>query len=259
MSISFPNDAYRSAKTLSYVTMGLFGGLALCGVLYIIFSFGMLLFPDALFDLDNGETLWIPLILMGLVGLLEVPLRIGVIVLFLIWLHRAFKNLPALKAQNTEFSPGWAVGWWFVPFANLVKPFQAMKELWRESDPEFDEDAGFLSSAVGAPAFFGFWWAFWIISNILGRIADRSANGSEMEVATLFPYLMIFASIFMTAAALLALYIVKNITERQEERFRKIGALNEHNPPPPPDFSRPEQIFTDENRPSLQSEPKLTF
>ena len=25
-------------------------------------------------------------------------------------------------------SAGWAIGWFFVPFANLVMPYQAMKE-----------------------------------------------------------------------------------------------------------------------------------
>jgi uncharacterized BrkB/YihY/UPF0761 family membrane protein len=36
-----------------------------------------------------------------------------------IWLHRAVANARSLGVP-TECTPGWAVGWWFVPFANLV-------------------------------------------------------------------------------------------------------------------------------------------
>ena len=53
---------------------------------------------------------------------------------FFLWLHRAFKNLVHLEVINTKFSPGWAIGCWFVPLANLVIPYQAMKELWKTSD-----------------------------------------------------------------------------------------------------------------------------
>lgn len=57
-------------------------------------------------------------------------------IVWLIWQHRAQKNLEGLGATWLRFTPGWAVGWWFVPFANLVKPFQTMRELWKASgDP----------------------------------------------------------------------------------------------------------------------------
>jgi Domain of unknown function (DUF4328) len=31
-------------------------------------------------------------------------------IVFLMWIHRAYSNLPALGARNLETSPGWAVG-----------------------------------------------------------------------------------------------------------------------------------------------------
>jgi Domain of unknown function (DUF4328) len=49
------------------------------------------------------------------------------------WMHRAYRNLPALRAQALRWSPGWAAGGWFIPFANLVIPFQVMRELWHHS------------------------------------------------------------------------------------------------------------------------------
>ena len=41
------------------------------------------------------------------------------VILFLMWVHRSHKNLKALGADETKFSPRSAVLWWFVPFMNF--------------------------------------------------------------------------------------------------------------------------------------------
>ena len=39
------------------------------------------------------------------------------------WILQAHKNLRNAGYEN-EFTPGWALGWFFVPLMNLFKPFQ---------------------------------------------------------------------------------------------------------------------------------------
>jgi hypothetical protein len=63
------------------------------------------------------------------------PCWVLVVVGSAMWLHRAAANLPALGGSELRFTPGWAVGWWFVPLANLVLPVLIMTEIWRASDP----------------------------------------------------------------------------------------------------------------------------
>jgi hypothetical protein len=41
----------------------------------------------------------------------------------------------------------------------------AVRELWNESDPDFDEETGFLHTAAGTPEIIGFWWAAFLLSN----------------------------------------------------------------------------------------------
>ncbi len=48
-------------------------------------------------------------------------------ILFLVWQHRAYSNLRPLGVPRPEFSSGWVIGSWFVPFLNLVHPFQITK------------------------------------------------------------------------------------------------------------------------------------
>jgi len=226
MTNAFREESYRSAKALSYFVIGLFLLQIGCMILSIAFSFGLLILPDRVLELDKGESLPIFFFLIGLIAIPELLFRIVTIVVFLIWEHRAFANLSPLKASNLEFTPGWAIGWWFIPFANLVKPYQAMKELWRESDPEFDPEMGFLSASIGVPSIFGFWWALWIISNISLQITDRAADGKLGDLTSVFPIINIAANVAAIAAAGLLIWIVRDIVRRQEERYRRLGPQN---------------------------------
>ncbi|MGI8542434.1 MAG: DUF4328 domain-containing protein, partial [Aridibacter sp.] len=151
-------------------------------------------------------------------------------------LHRAFRNLLSLRSQHSEFSPGWAVGWWFVPLANLVKPFQVVRELWNESDPEFDEELGFLAGDLGSPAIIGFWWATFLISGFLFRISSNLIDNAG-NIDTYFPIVLLLGAIINAVAAVSAIIIVKKITEKQEQRFQRIGNSIHELPPQPPVFN----------------------
>lgn len=236
MANTFRNDDYRPAKIQSYIAIASLAAVLFCAFLFIVFSFVTLAAPDASLDLGDGDSLNIGLGLIGITAILRIPLFIATVVFFLIWEHRAFNNLSALKARNLEFSPGWAVGWWFIPFANLVKPFQAMRELYNESDPDFDPNLGFLSSSSSAPAMMGFWWACWIIGNIFSNIS------SKLDDTTVFPVLMIISSAFEIIAGALLIKIILDIVKRQDLRFKNLGASERFAaPPPPPTFNNFQQ------------------
>jgi hypothetical protein len=57
-------------------------------------------------------------------------------VTFLMWFHRAYRNLSALGNTHLAHAPSGAVGWWFVPLASLVVPCQIALEIWRGSEPK---------------------------------------------------------------------------------------------------------------------------
>jgi len=91
----------------------------------------------------------------------------GSVVVVAMWIHRGHANLHEAGVDGLEFTPGWAVGWYFIPFANLVKPFQAMRELWAASHAEDDRFGGETASEVK------WWWGAWISGNILSGIGTR--------------------------------------------------------------------------------------
>jgi hypothetical protein len=226
----YPNaKGFRPADTLSYIAVGLLAAVLLCAVLSVIFSFVTLAAPDYEIVLHDGETLNVGFMLLGLTALLRIPVFIAAVVFFLIWEHRSFTSLAALKANSREFSPGWAVGWWFIPFANLVKPFQAMRELYNQSEPEVDSDSDFLLPvAAGTPTLIGFWWAFWILANVANNIASRFDDLKAL------PVLVVAASMFELLAGGLLIKIILDINKRQQQRFQNLGAVQLSDVPPPP-------------------------
>ena len=72
------------------------------------------------------------LVFLGAIGVLGVVTLIAFItavVLYMVWQYRASRNLAALGTRHQRYTPGWGVGWWFVPFAFLVMPFRVLREL----------------------------------------------------------------------------------------------------------------------------------
>lgn len=88
------------------------------------------------------------------------------------WIYRASANAHTLSDEMT-ISPGWSVGWYFVPIANLFKPYQAMREIWMASHFRGNWHGESTPQSVVA------WWALWLITNIIANISLRLSMGES--------------------------------------------------------------------------------
>lgn len=102
---------------------------------------------------------------------------IGNILLFIIcviassfWIYRAHANLKLAGFDGLQFSAGWSVGWFFIPFANFFKPYQAMRELWNTSCLDSD---GFSAPADQRLTL---WWGLWVAGNIILNMSMRMSG-----------------------------------------------------------------------------------
>jgi hypothetical protein len=161
----------------------------------------------------------------GVVALVILVVFLATGLAWLMWQHRSHANLHAAGVPRLEFTPGWAVGWWFVPIANLWKPFQAMRELHEAStgDPDW---------RPRAPGLLGWWWAGYLTFNILDGIAgvlfaDESGSLEPLLIGDRFS---IAGDAVSIATALLAIRILRAVVERQ----RGLAAMVATSPPPPP-------------------------
>jgi hypothetical protein len=80
-------------------------------------------------------------------------------IFFLIWLHQASWNLRSLQATGIIFSPWSAVLSFFIPFLNLFRPYSAMQEIWRASDPRVTHASRSWQQAPGGGVVIAWWLA----------------------------------------------------------------------------------------------------
>jgi hypothetical protein len=227
------NRNYVSLKGLaSFITL-CFYGLIFCNA-----SFFILCSVNSFFSLPESDyfgtgQISVAFAIIALLSSIELIIRICTIIVFLIWLNKSFKNLPSLGITNAEFTPGWAVAWWFIPIASLFKPYQVIRELWNSSDADL-EPGTLFSKNIGAPPLIGYWWGLFIAGNIIGRLSDKLAEHS----AEAFTATLMLSSALTLGAAVLIIKIVNSITENQDIRSTMISDFESpfHMPPPPPTF-----------------------
>lgn len=88
---------------------------------------------------------------------------IGCFVLVARGFYRAKANAHVLAPDEMTISPGWSIGWHFVPVANLVMPYLAVREAWRASARAARRDEEVETRLLPA------WWGLWLGTNILGN------------------------------------------------------------------------------------------
>ncbi len=111
-----------------------------------------------------------------LIGITSIIIIITDFIFLLRWIYTAQINVRAMGAKKLTITPGWAVGYFFVPFLNLVRPFTAMTELWRGSaNPANWKNESFSP-------LLGFWWFFWLSSGIAGQVAMRISFAAKDDI-----------------------------------------------------------------------------
>src|SRR5204862_294895 len=80
-------------------------------------------------------------------------------------------------SKRSRFPQGWAVGYWLIPFVNLVRAYQTMKDLWLRSESLNDRDG---YDNLPAPAFLTTWWGvYWTwaaVERVFGFLAPNTQS-----------------------------------------------------------------------------------
>lgn len=139
---------------------------------------------------------------------------------FIMWFRRAYYNLH-LKVKNLSSTEGWAAGCWFVPFVNLYRPYQIMKELYEETKKYIvgkDE-----SSQVDLTTkFLGIWWTLWIINGILGQIIFRlSMHADTLPKIMTTTTLNIISGVIGVGLGIVTLRVIKDYSNVEGQLIAK--------------------------------------
>ena len=147
------------------------------------------------------------------------PLRLAAYavpgILILAWTWRANANARGLGAAGLRFTPGWAVGWYFVPVANLVKPYDAMREIWRASA----HPRGW--SQLAEPLSLRWWWIFLLLAiglGIIARLLTMRARGLETVIDA--TWLMVLSDFAGLLSAGVLVWIIAQVQRMQAAHRR---------------------------------------
>lgn len=136
--------------------------------------------------------------------------------IFLRWIYFSKANAYAMS-HGLRFKPGWAIGWFLIPVANLWKPYQAMEETFRASHPNFDADW----PRAPRPSILPLWWTLWILDNVLGRFNSHLHAHSPLEQLHA-AQIGVFQSLTIIPLGFVAMSMIGILYSWQSEKHRRM-------------------------------------
>jgi len=137
---------------------------------------------------------------------------------FIQWFRRAYYNL----SQNikTEYTNGWAAGGWFVPIISLFYPYKIMKELYEKTNAIIKSSTSSNIDNVSIKTI-GIWWAFWILTNVTGRIISKLPEAETVEILINHTLISIANDFLGVVLAFLVLKVMGDYNDL-EKKYHKV-------------------------------------
>lgn len=154
----------------------------------------------------------------SMANMLWVLAFIGFVIAFLMWLNRSYKNMLAADIQGLMHSPGWTVGWYFIPFANLVKPYVVMKETYLASI--YADTPNWKGQKP--PRLLPIWWVLFILGNIISS-TNASSSFETVRDYQVDAVVVMISEPMTTVSGILLLIIMNRITKSQNNKLKPLS------------------------------------
>ena len=144
-----------------------------------------------------------------IIGIIYLIAYIISAVTFIQWFRRAYYNLH-LKVNHLSQAEGWAAGSWFVPIISLYRPYQIMKELYKETR-ELLVKNGLNIYDNFSTSLLGWWWTLWIINNVIGQFVYRySIKAESIDELTISTVASMIGNVVGIPLALITVKVIKD-------------------------------------------------
>jgi Domain of unknown function (DUF4328) len=170
------NGYFRSTKVFAWIA---------------ILTIGIATFIECLFE-AFGLSSFDPPTLQLLAAIDVICALVGVII-YCVWLFRSAKNAMFFSGRSLSHSAGLAVGYYFIPFFNFVKPILSMSEIYDKTYAIYRE-----KRPVGL---LRFWWAAWIgfliLTRIYGGLGAEELGSPPVTAARFFACITVIQVIYI--------------------------------------------------------------
>jgi Domain of unknown function (DUF4328) len=198
--------------TITCVLIG--AGILLCCVSLLSSYMQLLLLQGPSFDSITAESNDAR---EQIIGFIAIGLYLVTAIFFSIWTVRAHHNVRHFGTRRLTITPGWAIGYFFIPIFNLFRPYTAMSELRRAS--EMPQDWMERSSGI-VPL----WWTLWIVHAILGRVVNAYARSAQdIQAFIELTWMQITTEILYIPLAIVAILMLRDIQSQQESWVDGLG------------------------------------
>lgn len=133
---------------------------------------------------------------------------------FITWLYRSVVFTEETVHGRLRHTRGWAIGSWFVPFLNFVRPVQIVVDVWRAAASRSERGLGVVYS----------WWLLLLLSTVTNRVAStigsRAVSLDEVHTSTV---LTLASDVFDIAAAGGAIAVLFRLDRLMRSAVRVTG------------------------------------
>lgn len=182
-------------------------------LLAVAFTYGYIdpriIDETALDDVDLGSSP-LAMVLIAIFGLYILERVLFVVGVFLTcrFTFRAMKNLHTIGNTTPTHSPKASVIWYFVPFANLAMPANAMSEIHHGSIEE--------TGTLNVSSLVSYWWSAWLGFNIFSYVSNAVFGWEGAPLSIGFATTQI-ALLLGAASALLLRKLINRILTAQDQ------------------------------------------
>lgn len=208
-------------KDLSTLTNTLLWLLKATILLFVVATISGLLEMKLLNDVDTGNFNSLTIedqamandLRQQFIGILQLSMFLITSIVFLRWVYFSNANSRSFGTLGMKFTPGWSVGYYFVPILTLYKPYQAMKEIWRTSKDPINWEF------VKTPYLLPLWWTLWLISVISGNISFRLAmSAKEINELLMSSSINLIWDLVEIPLAFVTIKLISQIYKMQNEK-----------------------------------------
>ena len=203
------SETYRSGRTRSRVAVALLavtGVILLLSALHDIRGFDLIRDAEAGTLSDSDATLYDQA--TQVYASLYLVAFVATAIAYLAWLSRTVDNVPKLTTELPEVTPRWSIGWWFVPIANLLKPYQIVRNVNSLLSTE---------TSTGNALIFA-WWIAWLVAGVGGAIVSRLPEPATLNDLNTWFTANLVLDLTTVLAAGLAILVVRQIQSRADSR-----------------------------------------
>jgi hypothetical protein len=147
-------------------------------------------------------------------GLQYLGAALATAIAYLAWLSRTVDNVPELGGGRPLATPRWSIGWWFIPFANLVKPYQIVRDIHDRMATNVSSGGGWIVLT---------WWVSWVLGNVISQVTFRLSERINPDALSKLFSIQEFGYGLALLGAIFAIVVVLRIQWRADERADSLG------------------------------------